>query len=109
MTLVLTEAEILKLRLGLRHWLIRQLILHCRWTGLRPVGIQLVLILLGFLYNAVIAGGLKAWLGLDEVSRSLIVEAAGGEGAGAEGGKVRKVHDDAPRLGGLKTGRCTSL
>lgn len=72
---------------------------------MRTVQIQLVLILLGVLHNTVIAGSLKARLGLDEMSRPLIVKSTGRKGAGGEGGQVRKVHDAAPRLGGLKTRR----
>lgn len=59
-------------------------------------------LVLVFLDHTLVAGRLERRLRLDEVTRTLIVEGAGGEGAGREGGQVRKVHVVASRLGGLR-------
>lgn len=53
------------------------------------------------LHHSLIAGWLEARLGLNEMSRPLIVEGAGREGAGSKGGKVGQVHVVASWLRGL--------
>lgn len=51
-----------------------------------------VLVLLGLPHHTLIAGCLEGRLRLNKMSRSLIVESAGREGTGGEGGQVRQVH-----------------
>lgn len=54
--------------------------------------LRAAVVLLRVPQNAVVARGLEGRLRLDEMPRSLVVEGAGGEGAGSEGGEVRQVH-----------------
>lgn len=63
----------------------------CAALGAAEV-LLVVLVLLGFPQHALIAGRLEGRLRLDEVPRPLIVEGAGREGAGGEGGQVRQIH-----------------
>lgn len=44
------------------------------------------------LHHTLVAGWLEAGLGLNEMSRSLIVEGTGREGAGSKGGQVGQIH-----------------
>lgn len=102
--MVLTEVQRLKLCLGLRqrpgHGLaLRERLALCGLChlglaqGLALLGavearLGVVLVLLGLSHDALIAGRLEGGLRLYEMPRPLIVEGAGREGAGGEGGQV---------------------